>query len=787
MASRKRAQTVGHKLKQSTKALTKIERHTLFVRTVNQLGYDMSVFHLRWMPGEYLDEDTLELIPVFWFKKFGWIRQDIEKLYESGQVQLTAKRKKELTIVFGKGPGRKGKRKESAVAKSVISEQEEVDTPPVKTNKDDIYLRTRRLLKKVEAVPSKVRLIDNQSEMNITNSGFPDLSFIRHGNQPSPGPITDSAMHANNELSGIEEDEEEVKSPPMFDNNSSSTSVSKSPRKNGGHRSTNSISTPFGDVDTNTMINLRAKHRRTSSLAKRISTDFSMKQYADVVWNKLAVQSGRGDTLKQSQFDIELYNNQILADPDICQDMFKTIQAENPVNKKQINKEDFERVCVELDKIPLVNEIARDTLKENDEQKIWIILKQVFVHIAQAEPFDVASYLSVKLTTNDLNNVDLLLEYISSRHTEWTTRLQILEWITANLETSETIQKLTSDENIGPFLLGWMCQCLDERSNLAKSALEMFPNVLSIAMTQNGEAFQFLDDIFSSLFLVLRNKRSKDLNDTADDCCIQCIDMIMDWHEHGELDDEVLWELCQIFGDNTNVKEQKHDKVRERCVAYFGYILYGIQGVNNAKQDEEDGDDEEEMEPESPALDSSSPNGLALNAPPAHLKAKSADYAGDDEEKWVPSSVPSWVGQKEALKISKLMKRKYLLHDVENENEDESANADAVKNQFVQYINDALQNGLNDKSGDTRNTAFKLLSKLEKEENGEEILSQILSIDALAMSKYNKWKERKNRSKKGGKKSSMMKKRMKVSNRTRIKANREHIKNTSVTLTIDAQ
>merc|ERR1712013_110012 len=117
---------------------------------------------------------------------------------------------------------------------------------------------------------------------------------------------------------------------------------------------------------------------------------------------------------------------------------------------------------------------------------------------------------------------------------------------------------------------------------LAKGALEMLPNVLSIAMTQTGKTFQFLDDIFSSLFLVVRNKRSKDLNATADECCIQCVDMMMDWHEHGQLDDEVLLEICAIFRDNTRVREQKHDKVRERCVAYFGYILFGIRGVNES-------------------------------------------------------------------------------------------------------------------------------------------------------------------------------------------------------------
>ena len=344
-----------------------------------------------------------------------------------------------------------------------------------------------------------------------------------------------------------------------------------------------------------------------------------------------------------------------------------------------LHSADFDRACTELDKIPLIDEFAPDTLKD-DESKIWIVLKQVFVHIAQNESFDIGSYLTVKLTVDDLNNVELLLEYIGSRNAEWTTRLRCLKWITANIESSKFLRPLTSDTNIGPFLLGWICQCLDERSNLAKGALEMFPNVLSIAMTQNGETFQFLDDIFSSLFLVIRNKRSKDLTETANECCIQCVDMIMDWHEHGQLDNEVLLEVSCIFRDNTDVKEQKHDKVRERCIAYFGYILFGCAIVEEQTPSISGDKSMEDVlsPPTSPFI------------PIGHNMSKSADYVEEEDEKqWTPKhrgSNGSIVGQKGSSKISKVMRRKYLLSDVHH--------------QFVEYMNDALNNGLNDKAGE---------------------------------------------------------------------------------------
>lgn len=93
----------------------------------------------------------------------------------------------------------------------------------------------------------------------------------------------------------------------------------------------------------------------------------------------------------------------------------------------------------------------------------------------------------------------------------------------------------------------------------------------------------------------------------------------------------------------------------------------------------------------SPADYEKDSNTLSLLAPKSnHIISKSADYArdgGDNDEKWVPAPRASIVGHKNALKISKTMKRKYLMNK-------------ETHPQFVEYMNDALGNGLNDKSGD---------------------------------------------------------------------------------------
>jgi len=225
----------------------------------------------------------------------------------------------------------------------------------------------------------------------------------------------------------------------------------------------------------------------------------------------------------------------------------------------------------------------------------------------------------------------------------------------------------------------------------------------------------------------------------------------MDWHEHGELDNEVLLEICCIFRDNTNSKEQKHDKVRERCVAYFGFILYGIQ--------------REESQAVSPLTASPvlSPASEGLQNP-NHPMSKSADFA-NEEEKWCPAPRRSFTGDWSASKISKVMKRRYLLED--------------GNEQFVEYVNDSINNGVNDKDAEARNTAFKLMMKLEKETE-QKILEDVLDIDAFAMSKFEKWKERKQR----GKKKSSKKSRRAIIRRKKA-SKKERNASTELTINVD--
>ena len=306
-----------------------------------------------------------------------------------------------------------------------------------------------------------MRLIDNKSSVTINNADFGDLSFVTPAAStvttptPNANPATLDgiieqlhATHMSGDLQGIVESKEDEMLNGSY---TLSTPASPTPYRLPTHAAQDSMSTPFGEMHIDATIDIRAKHRRTSSLMARQKRG-AMRSYGELVWDKLAVQSGRGASLTQRMFDIELNNHGIHGDPDVCKELFLTIQPADvdAARKKLIVKADVCRVCGELERIPLVDEIASDTLKDDAaDMKRWIVLKQVFVHIAEGSPFDIAQYLVVRLSTDELNDVDTLLDWIGSRDKEWTTRLRILKWITANLEHSQPLRALTNDDYLG--------------------------------------------------------------------------------------------------------------------------------------------------------------------------------------------------------------------------------------------------------------------------------------------------------------------------------------------------
>ena len=132
---------------------------------------------------------------------------------------------------------------------------------------------------------------------------------------------------------------------------------------------------------------------------------------------------------------------------------------------------------------------------------------------------------------------------------------------------------------------------------------------------------------------------------------------------------EILLELANIFSSNTSKREQKHAKVRERCVAYFGYMIFGIDYLD------------------------------VVEEIPIIPGAKTSDVdriknsGGDSKE---PETEPE---HQKTFKISAEMKRGYLIEN---------------KHPFFGYFNNAVKNAVDDAAEEVRNVTYKIFQKLEK-------------------------------------------------------------------------
>ena len=222
----------------------------------------------------------------------------------------------------------------------------------------------------------------------------------------------------------------------------------------------------------------------------------------------------------------------------------------------------------------------------------------------------------------------------------------------------------------------------------------MFPEIFGITITQNLDAFGYLNDIMKSLFAVLRNKRSEQLATVADQTAIEIIEMIMEWHQNHQLDDEVLLEICEIFRDNTSMKEQKHGKVRERCCAYFGYILYGLdttelQAANSNNSNKNGKNSSGNSSLASPTSPLETVNQLNVkDIPQSKIKSDEKKDEKKDDEKDDEKETDKLKKQKSedgnrkvTIKISKIMRRAYLLES----------------QQFTGYMSAALEKATADK------------------------------------------------------------------------------------------
>eukprot|EP01084_Bolivina_argentea_P004852 9180_1 len=419
------------------------------------------------------------------------------------------------------------------------------------------------------------------------------------------------------------------------------------------------------------------------------------------------------------------------------------------IKKKKINRQYIKRMLRHINKnIKREHQIANPK-KLKKSKLLLVVFGKIFDAIQNKQPFDVENdYINQPLTNEQLNNPNELLEMLSTRDTEWKTRVQCLEYLESNISINENLSILFAEELFLMLIVGWTTQLYDERSRITQTAAELFPSLLTQLLTKMDTPAIIFDEengclscILEALFTLLKNKRAKTLADIAHDVLIETINIFST--VANDLDENAYMKIIMTLYQHTIFEKEKHEKVRAGSIAYALFVIYGTESQelqNNMVQN----------------------HTLLLtvsDAAPQLSKSISIDSTPSDNEDTVNginiNNIEEEKKEKEKekdprnVKIAKKPQRAFLFQD------------DA----FMQIFAKIIGNGIEDKSKETREKAMKVLKKIQSTNN--EILDKY--IDPLHVKKYQKWLKYNQPKGKKGKKGSK-KKRERISPIKRAKS-----------------
>jgi len=283
---------------------------------------------------------------------------------------------------------------------------------------------------------------------------------------------------------------------------------------------------------------------------------------------------------------------------------------------------------------------------------------------------------------------------------------------------------LSNNNNFISILNGWSIQLTDDRSGVARTAVTLLPAVLSsILLCIQYPAILFddinvINPIYNGIFTLVKNRRLKDMADDAYESLIQVTDIFAE--VASDLSDyQLLSIIVKVLEDHSNPKIEKHDKARESCIGGIGFLLYGVEPPAN------NNDNVKTLAPNN--------NGNAgdniISTPMGALSEKNASV----EMPELPDHVRGFStglaktnsAEKTGTKLSKNMQREYLLQNEE----------------FIISFGNVLKYGVADKSESGRRKSFKLIQRLENEQEGKLLDDLFKKWDFTVQKKYNNWKK----------------------------------------------
>jgi len=472
------------------------------------------------------------------------------------------------------------------------------------------------------------------------------------------------------------------------------------------------------------------------------------------------------------QFNVVLNNHNIQVSPDmiagliwllldvngLLDDEIKSRGLEsdnlhtNPMKERGFHAKQFKRIhkCIITYGMieTLMTKIADGAISRHDRQlhpkslsylkRNFVIWDKIFTHLLSKTALNVEEeYLYGTLQESDLRDGEKIVDMLSSLDAHWQHRVQLMEHIDDKLNGGSTMERdmffasiLFNNENFIRVLTGWSCQLTDDRSGVARAAVTLLPAVLSsIMLCIQFPAVLFDEEriihpIYDGIFTLVKNRRLKDMADDAYESLIQVTDILgqVAW----DLEDyELMTMIINILEQHSGIKVEKHDKCRESCIGGIGFLLYGIEGApddNVAKI----------AMLKKRSLDTNDAVQEVIATPIGALSEKDRESGADDDDGKMPDvdlirmrSSSAVVDAKIGTKLAKEMQRKELL---QNE-------------AFVASFGVILKNGVTDKSESARRKAFKMLQRLEKEQDGELWTELQTKWDLIIKKKFESWKK----------------------------------------------
>eukprot|EP01084_Bolivina_argentea_P180189 311288_1 len=234
---------------------------------------------------------------------------------------------------------------------------------------------------------------------------------------------------------------------------------------------------------------------------------------------------------------------------------------------------------------------ASKELKSNQIKYLTVILYKIFKCIMIGISFNVdIDFITTKLDDEILSDSNAILDVLIATDSDdekenatkkfvyhWIQRNQVMEFLAKNPKMSKFVENM-NDEWLEKLMKGWASQMYDKRSNIYKTAIELFPYVLiQIFKSSKIELNQLICTVLN-LFLkhiivpsLFRIGRGTGFGIIAHNNVIFAIDILLSMFQLKKADHFI--EISKVLNEQQTQTKQR--EIRASIPIIFAFLMYG--------------------------------------------------------------------------------------------------------------------------------------------------------------------------------------------------------------------